>query len=129
MFSKQIYVCDLLPFELEMSMIFLMIYREIKLISITNINFSLLDTGQPRYVKLAYLKYTAYVKVIIHSRAFPYIALYLKRVYVELGYHKISAISKWFSFWKMSFPLLYYYLCQSKFCVCQKIKQYECQTR
>ena len=31
----------------------------------------LIDTGQPRYVKLAYLKYTAYVEVIIHSRAFP----------------------------------------------------------
>ena len=29
------------------------------------------DTGQPRNVKLAYLKYTAYVEVIIHSRAFP----------------------------------------------------------
>ena len=29
------------------------------------------DTGQPRYVKLAYLENTAYVKVIIHSRAFP----------------------------------------------------------
>ena len=28
-------------------------------------------TGQPRYVKLAYLEYTAYVEVIIHSRAFP----------------------------------------------------------
>ena len=30
-----------------------------------------LSTGQPRYVKLAYLEYTAYVKVIIHFRAFP----------------------------------------------------------
>ena len=28
-------------------------------------------TGQPRYVKLAYLEYTAYVEVIIHSGAFP----------------------------------------------------------
>ena len=28
-------------------------------------------TGQPRYVKLAYLEYTAYVEVIIHSQAFP----------------------------------------------------------
>ena len=28
-------------------------------------------TGQPRYVKLAYLEYTAYGEVIIHSRAFP----------------------------------------------------------
>ena len=26
---------------------------------------------------------------------FPYIALYFKHVYVELGYHEISAISKW----------------------------------
>ena len=31
----------------------------------------LAHTGQPRYVKLAYLEYTAYVEVIIHSRAFP----------------------------------------------------------
>ena len=29
------------------------------------------NTGQPRYVKFAYLKYTAYVEVIIHSQAFP----------------------------------------------------------
>ena len=29
------------------------------------------NTGQPRYVKLAYLEYTAYVEVIIHSRIFP----------------------------------------------------------
>ena len=28
-------------------------------------------TGQPRYVKLAYLEYTAYVEVTIHSRGFP----------------------------------------------------------
>ena len=27
---------------------------------------------------------------------FPYIALYFKPVYVQLGYHEISAISKWF---------------------------------
>ena len=27
-------------------------------------------TGQPHYVKLAYLEYTAYVEVIIHSRIF-----------------------------------------------------------
>ena len=27
---------------------------------------------------------------------FPYIALYFKPVYVELGYHEILAISKWF---------------------------------
>ena len=54
------------------------------------------NSGQPLYVKLAYLKYTAYVEVIIHSRAFPYIALYFKPVYAELAYHEISAISKWF---------------------------------
>ena len=29
------------------------------------------NTGQPRYLKLAYLKYTAYGEVIIHSRIFP----------------------------------------------------------
>ena len=33
--------------------------------------FIIVNTGQPRYVKPAYLKYTAYVKVIIHSRVFP----------------------------------------------------------
>ena len=32
------------------------------------INYS---TGQPRYVKLAYLEYTAYVEVIIRYRFFP----------------------------------------------------------
>ena len=81
-----------------------------------------------RYVKLAYLEYMAYVEVLIHSRDLPCIALYFKPVYVELGYHEISAISKWFSFPKIGFPLLYHYLCRSKFCVGQKIKQYECQT-
>ena len=30
-----------------------------------------ITTGQPRYVKLAYLEYTAYVEVIIHSLIFP----------------------------------------------------------
>ena len=33
-----------------------------------------------------------------------------------------------FSFSKISLPLLYHYLCHSKFCVGQKIKQYGCQT-
>ena len=33
--------------------------------------YKIAHTGQPLYVKLAYLKYTAYVEVIIHSRAFP----------------------------------------------------------
>ena len=28
-------------------------------------------TGQPRFVKLAYLKFMAYVELIIHSQAFP----------------------------------------------------------
>ena len=60
---------------------------------------------------------------------FPYIALYFKHVYVELGYHKISAISKWFFIPEIRFPRLYHYLCRSKFCVSQKIKQYEYQTK
>ena len=34
-----------------------------------------------------------------------------------------------FSFPKISNPLLYHYLCRSKFCVGQKFKQYECQTK
>ena len=38
-----------------------------------NLGYS--NTGQPRYVKLAYLEYTAYVEVIIHTQIFPYIAL------------------------------------------------------
>ena len=57
---------------------------------------SMASTGQPRYVKLAYLEYMSYVEVIIHSGAFPYSALYFKPVYVELCYHEITAISKWF---------------------------------
>ena len=53
-------------------------------------------TGQPRYVKLAYLEYMGYVEVIVHSRIFPYIALYFDLAYVKLGYHENSAISKRF---------------------------------
>ena len=34
-----------------------------------------------------------------------------------------------FSFPKISFLHLHHYLCRSKFCVGQKIKQYECQTK
>ena len=51
---------------------------------------------------------------------FLYVALYFKHVYVELGYHEISAISKWFFIPKISFPLLYHYLCRSKFCFWSK---------
>ena len=54
------------------------------------------NTGQPRYVKLAYLEYTAYVEVVIHSRIFPYIALLFDLAYVKLGYYENSAISKRF---------------------------------
>ena len=36
-----------------------------------SIVFKQADTGQPRYVKLAYLEYTGYVEVIIHSRIIP----------------------------------------------------------
>ena len=53
-------------------------------------------TGQPRYVKLAYLEYTACVEVIIHSRAFPLYCFASQTCYVELCCHEISAISKWF---------------------------------
>ena len=35
-------------------------------------------TGQPRYVKLAYLEYTAYVEVIIHSRFFPLYSIVIR---------------------------------------------------
>ena len=40
-------------------------------------------TGQPRYVKLAYLEYTAYVEVIIHSRAFPHILLCISNLFMS----------------------------------------------
>ena len=53
-------------------------------------------TGQPRYVKLSYLEYIAYVEVVIYSWAF-----------VKLGYHEISAISKCFFIPENYFPLLY----------------------
>ena len=53
-------------------------------------------TGQPRYVKLAYLEYMAYVEEIIYSPAFPLYCFVFKPVYIELGYHEISAISKSF---------------------------------
>ena len=42
---------------------------------------------------------------------------------------KSSLYRSGFSFPKISFPLLYHYICRSKFCVGQKIKQYECQTK
>ena len=32
---------------------------------------TIVHTGQPRYVKLAYLEYTAYVEVITHSQIVP----------------------------------------------------------
>ena len=60
---------------------------------------------------------------------FPYIALYFKPVYVELGYHEISAISKWFFIPEIQFSASYNYFCRSKFCVGQKIKLNECQTK
>ena len=49
-------------------------------------------TGQPRYVKLAYLEYTAYVEVIIHSRIFPLYCIVIRpclcqtRLSWKLGY-------------------------------------------
>ena len=52
-------------------------------------------TGQPRYVKLAYLEYTAYVEVIIQSQAVPIYCFvfqtYLCQTWLlrNLGYIKV----------------------------------------
>ena len=63
-------------------------------------------TGQPRYVKLAYLEYTGYVEVIVHSRIFPLYCIVFRpclcqtRLSWKLGY--IEAI---FHSRKLVFPL------------------------
>ena len=81
----------------------------------------MVNTGQPCYVKLAYLEYTAYVEVIIHSRAFPLYCFVFQTSWCRTWLsHNLGYISG-FSFPKISFPLLYHYLCQSKFCVGQKM--------
>ena len=75
-------------------------------------------TGQPRYVKFAYLKYRAYVEVIIHSRAFSlYCSVfqtYLCRTrlsrnlgYIEVFFHSRKLVFRFFT----------------NTCVGQKIKQ------
>ena len=89
-----------------------------------------LNTGQPCYVKLAYLEYTVYVKVIIHSPSISPILLCISNLFLSnLVITKSRLYQSGFSFPKISFQLLYHYLCRSKFCVGQKIKQYECQTK
>ena len=63
-------------------------------------------TGQPRYLKLAYLEYTGYVEVIVHSRIFPLYCIVFRpclcqtRLSWKLGY--IEAI---FHSRKSVFPL------------------------
>ena len=63
-----------------------------------------MNTGQPCYVKLAYLKYTAYVEVIIHSRIFPLYCIVIrpclcqtqlsrKLGYFEAIFHSLKSIS------------------------------------
>ena len=65
------------------------------------------NTGQPRYVKLAYLEYMGYVEVIVHSRIFPLYCIVFRpclcqtRLSWKLGY--IEAI---FHSQKSGFPLL-----------------------
>ena len=64
------------------------------------------NTGQPRYVKLAYLEYTAYVEVIIHSRIFPLYCIVIPpclcqtRLSWKLGYFEAIFLSL-----KSIFPL------------------------
>ena len=45
--------------------------NQVRLKPVCSATYTSLYTGQPCYVKLAYLEYTAYVEVIIYSRAFP----------------------------------------------------------
>ena len=65
-------------------------------------------TGQPRYVKLAYLEYMAYVEVIIHSRAVPLYCLVFKTClcrtqlsrnlgYIEVVFHSRKIIFHYFT--------------------------------
>ena len=67
-----------------------------------------LPTGQPRYVKLAYLEYTAYVEVIIHSRAFPLYCFVFQNClcrtwlsrnlgYIEVVFHSWKLIFRFFT--------------------------------
>ena len=69
---------------------------------------SILYTGQPRYVKLAYLEYTAYVEVIIHSRAFPLYCFVFQTClcrtrlsrnlgYVEVVFHSRKLVFRFFT--------------------------------
>ena len=54
-----------------------------------------LSTGQSLYVDISYLKYTAYVKVIIHPRTLPLYCIVFQ-TYIELSYFKHLTIKKWF---------------------------------
>ena len=88
------------------------------------------NTGQPRYVKLAYLKYAAYVEVTIHSRAFSLYCfvfqtcLCLTGLSQNLGYIEVVFHSR-----KLVFRFFTTTCVDYKFCVGQEIKQYECKTK
>ena len=64
------------------------------------------STGQPRYVKLAYLEYTGFVELIVHSRIFPLYCIVFRpclcqtRLSWKLGYIKVIFHSR-----KWVFPL------------------------
>ena len=66
------------------------------------------NTGQLRYVKLAYLEYTVYVKVIIHSRAFPLYCFVFQTClcrtwlsrnlgYIEVFFHSRKLVFRFFT--------------------------------
>ena len=55
-----------------------------------------LSTGQLAMTNLFISNTQHMSKLSSIPKHFPYIALYFKPVYVELGYHEISAMSKWF---------------------------------
>ena len=57
------------------------------------------------------------------------ILLCISNLFMSNSVTKSRPYRSGFSLPKISFPLLYHYLCRSKICVGQKMKQYECQTK
>ena len=88
------------------------------------------DTGQPRYVNLAYLEYTAYVEVIIHSQALPLCCFVFQtclcRTWLSqnLGYMEVV-----FHFRKLVFRFFATTCVEVNFVLVKKSKQFDCQTK
>ena len=80
------------------------------------------NTGQSRYVKLAYHEYTAYVKVIIHSRTFPiYCIVFLTCLCQSQLSQKLSYIEEVFLSRKLGVRLFTTVCVEVKICVGQKV--------